>query len=125
MLGAVIGMATMSGQLVGGLLIAADLFGTSWRPVFWVNVPVGLLTLLLAGRFVPESRAPEARRLDLPGAVVLTVALSLLVVPLVEGRAYGWPLWAWLGLAAASRRSPRSAWWNGGWMPGAAPRSSG
>ncbi|MCL7495644.1 MFS transporter [Streptomyces sp. MCA2] len=100
-LGAVIGMATMSGQLVGGLLIAADLFGTSWRPVFWVNVPVGLLTLLLAGRFVPESRAPEARRLDLPGAVVLTVALSLLVVPLVEGRAYGWPLWAWLGLAAS------------------------
>ncbi|MET7798685.1 MFS transporter [Streptomyces decoyicus] len=100
-LGAVIGMATMSGQLVGGLLIAADLFGTSWRPVFWVNVPVGLLTLLLAGRFVPESRTPEARRLDLPGAVVLTVALALLVVPLVEGRAYGWPLWAWLGLAAS------------------------
>ncbi|MFJ4528012.1 MFS transporter [Streptomyces nigrescens] len=100
-LGAVIGIATMSGQLVGGLLIAADLFGSSWRPVFWVNVPVGVVTLLLAGRFVPESRAPRARRLDLPGAVVLTVALSLLVVPLVEGRAYGWPLWAWLGLAAS------------------------
>ncbi|MGY5123991.1 hypothetical protein [Streptomyces nigrescens] len=71
----------MSGQLVGGLLIAADLFGSSWRPVFWVNVPVGVVTLLLAARFVPESRAPRARRLDVPGAVVLTVALSLLVSP--------------------------------------------
>lgn len=100
-LGAVIGMATMSGQLIGGVLISADLFGSSWRPVFWVNVPVGVVTLLLAGLFLPETRAPRARRLDLPGAAVLTVALFLLVVPLVEGRAYGWPLWTWLSLAAS------------------------
>ncbi|REK84960.1 MFS transporter [Streptomyces inhibens] len=100
-LGAVIGMSTIIGQLLGGVLISADLFGSSWRPVFWVNVPVGLVTLLLAGLFVPETRAPEARRLDLPGAVVLTVALFLLVVPLVEGRSYGWPLWTWLSLAGS------------------------
>jgi len=99
-LGAVIGMATLSGQLIGGVLISADLFGSSWRPVFWVNVPVGVVTLLLAGPFLPETRAPRARRLDLPGAAALTVALVLLVVPLIEGRAYGWPLWTWLGLAA-------------------------
>ncbi|MFF8896003.1 MFS transporter [Streptomyces lydicus] len=101
-LGAVIGMSTIIGQLLGGVLISADLFGSSWRPVFWVNVPVGLVTLLLAALFVPESRAPEARRLDLPGAVVLTVALFLLVVPLVEGRSYGWPLWTWLSLAGSA-----------------------
>lgn len=100
-LGAVIGMSTIIGQLLGGVLIAADLFGSSWRPVFWVNVPVGLVTLLLAGLLVPESRAPQARRLDLPGAVVLAVALFLLVVPVVEGRSYGWPLWAWLSLACS------------------------
>ncbi|MFI0716318.1 MFS transporter [Streptomyces inhibens] len=100
-LGAVIGMSTITGQLLGGVLISADLFGSSWRPVFWVNVPVGLVTLLLASLFVPETRAPEARRLDLPGAVVLTVALFLLVVPLVEGRSYGWPLWTWLSLAGS------------------------
>ncbi len=99
-LGAVIGMATVAGQLVGGVLIAADLFGSTWRPVFWVNVPIGVVTLLLAGLFVPESRAPRARRLDLRGAVVLTVALFLLVMPLVEGRSSGWPPWTWLGLAA-------------------------
>ncbi|AOP51697.1 MFS transporter [Streptomyces lydicus] len=101
-LGAVIGMSTIIGQLLGGVLISADLFGSSWRPVFWVNVPVGLVTLALAALFVPESRAPEARRLDLPGAVVLTVALFLLVVPLVEGRSYGWPLWTWLSLAGSA-----------------------
>ncbi|MFB6440923.1 MFS transporter [Streptomyces sp. NPDC056411] len=100
-LGAVIGMATIAGQLLGGVLISADLFGSSWRPVFWVNVPVGLVTLLLAALFVPESRAPEARRLDLPGALVLTVALFLLVVPVVEGRSYGWPWWTWLSLAGS------------------------
>lgn len=100
-LGAVIGMSTIIGQLLGGVLIAADLFGSSWRPVFWVNVPVGLVTLVLAALFVPESRAPEARRLDLPGAIVLTVALFLLVVPVVEGRSYGWPLWTWLSLAGS------------------------
>ncbi|MDG4535963.1 MFS transporter [Streptomyces sp. AV19] len=102
-LGAVIGAAGVAGQLLGGLLVAADLFGTSWRPVFWVNVPVGLAALVLAAAYVPESRAPEAgRRPDLPGAAVLTVALSLLVVPLVEGRERGWPLWTWLSLCAAA-----------------------
>ncbi|MFJ9415198.1 MFS transporter [Streptomyces sp. NPDC101227] len=109
-LGAVIGMATIVGQLLGGVLIStgftsalsAGLFGSSWRSVFWVNVPIGLATLLLAVLRVPESRAPDARRLDLPGAVVLTVALFLLVVPLVEGRAYGWPAWTWLSLAGSA-----------------------
>ncbi|KOT91843.1 MFS transporter [Streptomyces sp. NRRL F-5755] len=98
-LGAVIGTAGVAGQLLGGVLVSADLFGTSWRPIFWVNVPVGLLTLALAAALVPESRAPEARRLDLAGAAVLTPALFLLVVPLVEGREAGWPLWTWLSLA--------------------------
>ncbi|WP_043265344.1 MFS transporter [Streptomyces sp. CT34] len=100
-LGAVIGMATVAGQLLGGVLISADLFGSSWRPVFWVNVPVGVVTSLLAARYVPETRAPEARRPDLRGAAALTLALVLLVVPLVEGRSSGRPLWTWLSLAAS------------------------
>jgi MFS family permease len=83
------------------LLISANLFGSHWRPVFWVNVPIGLVTLALAVRLVPETRAPQAHRLDLPGVAVLTIALALLVVPLIEGRQAGWPLWAWLSLAAS------------------------
>jgi EmrB/QacA subfamily drug resistance transporter len=101
-LGSVIGVSTILGQLVGGLLIAANLFGTTWRPVFWVNVPIGLITLALAARMVPETRAPQARSLDLPGLAVLTVALFLLVIPLVEGRDAGWPAWTWASLAGSA-----------------------
>lgn len=101
-LGAVIGMSTILGQIVGGLLIAANLFGTTWRPVFWVNVPIGLITLALAAKLVPESRAPKARGLDLPGLALLTVGMFLLIVPLVEGRDAGWPLWTWLSLAGSA-----------------------
>ncbi|MFG2222332.1 MFS transporter [Streptomyces sp. NPDC048644] len=99
-LGAVIGTAGVAGQLLGGLLVSADLFGASWRPIFWVNVPVGLVTLLLAAVLVPESRSPDSRRPDLAGMAVLTLALVLLVVPLVEGREAGWPSWTWFSLAA-------------------------
>lgn len=99
-LGAVIGLSTIVGQVVGGLLIHADLFGSSWRPVFLINVPIGLVTIALVARLVPESRAARAHRLDMPGVLVLTVALFLLVVPLVEGGQYGWPAWSWGSLGA-------------------------
>ncbi|MFF9348888.1 MFS transporter [Streptomyces sp. NPDC014734] len=92
-LGAVIGVAGVAGQLLGGVLVSADLLGLSWRPVFWVNVPVGAVTLVLAALLVPESRSPDAGRPDLAGAAVLTLALALLVVPLVEGGGRGWPAW--------------------------------
>lgn len=101
-LGIVIGMATISGQLIGGLLIGADLFGSDWRPVFWVNVPIGLLTLAFAAKFVPESKAPGARKLDLPGVAVLSAALFLVVFPLIEGRENGWPWWTWACFGAAA-----------------------
>ncbi|KPI02586.1 major facilitator superfamily MFS_1 [Actinobacteria bacterium OK074] len=100
-LGAVVSLASVTGQVVGGLLIQADLFGTSWRPVFWISVPIGVATLILAAVLLPESRAPQARGLDVPGTVALTVMLFLLIVPIVVGRDQGWPLWGWLCLAAS------------------------
>lgn len=101
-LGVVIGMATIGGQLIGGLLIAANIFGSDWRPVFWVNVPIGLVAILLARYVVPESRAEHARTLDLPGAVILSVALFLLTVPLIQGRESGWPWWTWASFAGSA-----------------------
>ncbi|SFO64005.1 Predicted arabinose efflux permease, MFS family [Amycolatopsis rubida] len=98
-LGAVIGLSGVTGQLLGGVLVTANLFGSPWRPIFWVNVPLGLITLALAARFLPRTRPNGAARLDLRGTAVLTVALSLLVVPLVVGREAGWPLWSWCSLA--------------------------
>jgi EmrB/QacA subfamily drug resistance transporter len=101
-LGVVIGMATISGQIVGGLLISADLFGSGWRAVFWVNVPIGIATILLALKYVPESRSETARRLDIPGVLVLSIALLLSVFPLIQGREQGWPWWIWACFAASA-----------------------
>ncbi|MFF2401654.1 MFS transporter [Streptomyces goshikiensis] len=100
-LGIVIGLATMGGQLVGGLLIGADLFGTGWRSVFWVNVPIGVVTIVCAARCVPESRATGTRKLDVPGVLALSSALLLLTFPLIQGREAGWPWWTWACFAAS------------------------
>src|SRR5579884_4106168 len=99
--GVVQGAASFSGIVLGGLLVQADVFGLGWRPIFLVNLPLGVLTLLGGWLLIPESRSPTARRLDLGGVALASVALFLLVFPLVEGREAGWPWWAFACLAAA------------------------
>ncbi|MFF5437972.1 MFS transporter [Streptomyces achromogenes] len=101
-LGVVMGMASVSGQVAGGLLIGADLFGSGWRSVFWVNIPIGIATILLALAHVPESRAERTRKLDVPGVLVLSAALLLLTYPLIQGREAGWPWWTWVCFAASA-----------------------
>nr|WP_240449106.1 MFS transporter [Streptomyces harenosi] len=98
--GATAGLAMVAGQVLGGVLVAADLAGTGWRSVFLVNVPVVLVGLVAAARAVPETRSPRPEPVDGPGTVLLAAALLALLVPLTEGRAAGWPLWTWLSLAA-------------------------
>jgi EmrB/QacA subfamily drug resistance transporter len=98
--GMVMGLAAVGGQLIGGLLIGANVAGLGWRLVFLVNVPVGIAALALARRLVPESRAASAGRLDLRGAALLTAALVAILLPLLDGRAHGWPAWSWACLAA-------------------------
>ena len=101
MFGATIGLATITGPLVGGLLIQGDLLGLQWRPIFLVNVPIGVLALAAAARYLIESRAPRALRLDPVGVAIVTAGLLLLVYPLVQGRDLDWPLWTFLSMAAA------------------------
>jgi EmrB/QacA subfamily drug resistance transporter len=101
MFGATIGLATITGPLVGGLLIEADLLGLQWRPIFLVNVPIGVLALVAAARYLIESRAPRALRPDPIGVVIVTAGLLLLVYPLVQGRDLDWPLWTFLSMGAA------------------------
>ncbi|GHJ42726.1 MFS transporter [Catellatospora sp. TT07R-123] len=98
--GAVAGGAAAVGQLLGGVLLAADVAGLSWRPLFLINVPVGLAAVLLAPRLVHESRSPVPARLDVRGAFGLAATIALLLLPLTIGRSQGWPLWSWLCLAA-------------------------
>jgi MFS family permease len=97
--GATGGISTVIGQLLGGVLVAADIAGTGWRPIFLVNVPIGLAGLLLARRTLPESRAVNPMGVDRWGTVLLGAGLLALMVPLMEGRVLGWPLWIWLLLA--------------------------
>ncbi|SOD86774.1 MFS transporter [Streptomyces sp. Ag109_G2-15] len=98
--GATAGLSMVAGQILGGVLVAADLAGSGWRAIFLVNVPVVLLGLVLAVRFVPETRSQHPEPVDGPGTVLLAVSLLTLLAPLTEGRAAGWPLWTWLSLAA-------------------------
>jgi len=97
--GATAGIAAVVGQLAGGALVAANIAGESWRPIFLVNVPIGLAGLVLAWRRVPATVSHEPSRIDLPGTGLLAVAVLALLVPLTEGRALGWPAWSWVLLA--------------------------
>jgi EmrB/QacA subfamily drug resistance transporter len=98
--GAMFGFASAVGLVVGGVLTQANLFGWSWRSVFFVNVPVAACALVAGARLVPETRDPAARRPNLPGALLLAASLVAIVYPLLEGRSLGWPAWAWPLLGA-------------------------
>ncbi len=95
------GVAASVGQLFGGALVQANIGGLSWRPIFLVNVPVGIVVLALSRRFVPATKSPEPAGVDLLGTTLIGVALVALLVPLTEGHALGWPAWTWLLLALA------------------------
>jgi EmrB/QacA subfamily drug resistance transporter len=99
--GAIIGLGIVAGPVLGGVLIGLDLLGAQWRPIFLVNVPLGLLALVLAVRVVPESTAGQTRPLDVGGVVILSGALLLLLYPIIQGRDAGWPAWL-VGMLAAS-----------------------
>ncbi len=102
---AVLASGAAVGQVAGGLLVSADLFGTGWRPVFLLNVPIGAVLLVVGPRLMPRDRreaAERARGLDMPGLVTLAAAVTLLTVPLVLGQEEGWPLWGWVCLALSA-----------------------
>jgi len=100
--GLAMGLAAVFGQLAGGLLIEADVFGWGWRSCFLVNLPVCLVIMALTVAFVPESRTGSGAGLDLPGVAVLTLAFAALLLPLIEGRDHGWPAWTWACFAASA-----------------------
>jgi EmrB/QacA subfamily drug resistance transporter len=97
--GAMGGLASALGLILGGVLTDADIFGWGWRTIFIVNVPVAIAVLAAAAVVVPESRERAARRPDLLGAGILVGALVAIVYPLLEGRRLGWPVWGWALLA--------------------------
>jgi MFS family permease len=111
----VLALGVALGQVLGGVLASADLFGTSWRPLFLVNVPVGMLLIAAARWALPrtEESARLERRLDVPGALALALGLSAFTAPLTLGREADWPWWTWLGLGASAVLLTWFAWHQG------------
>ncbi|MER6079719.1 MFS transporter [Streptomyces sp. NPDC001833] len=94
----VIAGGAIVGQIAGGVLVSADIFGSEWRPVFLVNVPIGLVLLIAGARTLPKDPGNPSRKLDLPGLATLSLAVIALVLPLVLGHELGWPAWTWVSL---------------------------
>lgn len=94
-------VSAVAGQILGGALISADLFGSGWRPVFLINVPIGAALIAAAMRCLPADAARGRARLDLGGVAVLSTALLLALVPLILGREAHWPAWMWVCLLAS------------------------
>jgi EmrB/QacA subfamily drug resistance transporter len=93
-MGVTIGAGAIAGQIVGGFIIAADIWHLAWRPIFLINLPVGVCALIGASLLVKESESDARERLDLVGAVLSALGLGLLLYPLIEGREAGWPIWS-------------------------------
>ncbi|WP_222869881.1 MFS transporter [Actinomadura decatromicini] len=90
----------VAGQVLGGVLVSANLAGLGWRPIFLVNVPVGLILFIAGLRLLPLDPRGAKPKLDVGGVVLLSLAVLLAVVPLVFGREEGWPVWTWASLAS-------------------------
>jgi EmrB/QacA subfamily drug resistance transporter len=91
--GATGGLAAVLGQVLGGLLVSANIGGLGWRPIFLVNVPIGLAGLVLARKYVPDTRHGAPAPIDGPGTILLGLTVLALLVPLTEGRSLRWPAW--------------------------------
>lgn len=94
-------VGAVAGQILGGVLISANLAGSHWRAIFLINVPIAAITVACARRYLPSDPSRGSRSVDVAGVAGLSVSCLLVVLPLVLGRVEGWPLWTWLCLAAA------------------------
>jgi EmrB/QacA subfamily drug resistance transporter len=99
--GVTMGLGFVSGQILGGGLLAANVFGLGWRAIFLVNVPVAVLALIASAKLVPHAWSQRRPKLDPLGAVGISGSLALALVPLTLGRDEGWPVWTWVALSLA------------------------
>src|SRR4051794_23740124 len=98
--GPVMGLGAVGGPILAGWLVDADYFGSGWRMIFFINLPLGIFAVFGALRFLPESRSEQAPKIDLVGVLFAAAGAVLLLCPLVQGRELDWPVWCFAMLAA-------------------------
>ncbi|GAB18897.1 putative drug resistance protein [Gordonia effusa NBRC 100432] len=96
----VIGLAAVSGPVLGAVITSGDWFGMSWRPIFLINVPLAVVAIIAARAFIPETRAEHPAPVTLGSAVLLGAALAAIMLPITIGPEHDWPTWGF-GLIAA------------------------
>jgi EmrB/QacA subfamily drug resistance transporter len=109
--GALAGVAASLGPVVGGILIHFNIAGLDWRPIFLINVPVGIFALWAAFRYLPEGKSSHPLKLDIWGTGIIVVAMLLLVFPLIQGRELDWPVWTFVMMGLSLPTLALFAWW--------------
>jgi EmrB/QacA subfamily drug resistance transporter len=99
--GPAMGLASVIGPVLGGALITWNLFGTGWRMIFLINLPLGLIAIVGGILFLPGGQQRRAVRLDVVGAIIAAAAALMLVFPVVQGRTLGWPAWTFVLMAGS------------------------
>ncbi|KKB79431.1 MFS transporter [Devosia limi DSM 17137] len=94
------GLASVCGPILGGLLISAQLFGMDWQPIFLVNIPVGIAAIIAGYFLIPRLPGHATLKNDYVGIALFGLGIICVVFPIIEGRAYGWPLWAFAMMAS-------------------------
>ncbi len=110
--GPVIGLSAVLGPIIGGALVDLNAFGSGWRLIFFVNLPLGLVAAIGAARLMPESKAPEAGGADWIGTLLAAAAMGLLIYPLIQGQQAGWPAWTYAMMAASAAAFALTAIWS-------------
>ena len=99
--GPVFGLGGILGPIIGGFIIDGDIASTGWRAVFLVNIPIGVINIALAWKYLPKHATDHSIKIDLLGSLLIMSSSALLLLPLIQGQEAGWPLWTFLSLGAS------------------------
>lgn len=105
------GVAATLGPIIGGILIQANIANLNWRPIFLINVPVGIFGLIAAIKYLPNGKSPHPLKLDIFGTLLVIIGLLLLIFPLIEGRELDWPKWIFLMMLCSIPFFIVFSWW--------------